>query len=115
MMAITAKEKIRGSVSGSGILGGTAEQKIFYTDAYNIALANGFVGSIEDWLESLKGKDGYTPVKGVDYTDGKDGSNGKDGYTPERGKDYWTEADQAAMVAEVIAALPKYNGEVVAV
>lgn len=108
-MAITAKEEIRGSVSGSGILGGTAEQKIFYTDAYNIALANGFVGSIEDWLESLKGKDGYTPVKGVDYTDGKDG------YTPERGKDYWTEADQAAMVAEVIAALPKYNGEVVAV
>jgi hypothetical protein len=27
----------------------------------------------------LNGKDGYTPIKNVDYFDGKDGSNGKDG------------------------------------
>ena len=30
-------------------------------------------------LEALKGSDGYTPVKGVDYFDGKDGKDGKDG------------------------------------
>lgn len=33
-----------------------------------------------------KGADGYTPIKGVDYFDGKDG---KDGYTPVKGVDYF--------------------------
>ena len=67
------------------------------------------------------GKDGYTPVKGVDYFDGEDGKNGtdgkdgQDGYTPVKGTDYFTEADKSEMVSDVIAALPKYNGEVVAV
>jgi hypothetical protein len=60
-----------------------------------------------------KGNDGYTPVKGVDYFDGKDGKDGIDGtngYTPIRGTDYWTEADQAAIVADVLAALPNGDG-----
>lgn len=38
------------------------------------------------------GKDGYTPIKGVDYFDGKDGEQGpagKDGYTPIKGVDYF--------------------------
>jgi hypothetical protein len=60
--------------------------------AYEIAVKNGFEGTEEEWLESLKGAPGYTPQKGVDY------------YTP---------ADKAEMVNEVIAALPVYNGEVV--
>lgn len=32
-----------------------------------------------DQLEALKGKDGYTPVKGVDYFDGVNGNDGNDG------------------------------------
>lgn len=36
-----------------------------------------------------RGKDGYTPVKGVDYFDGIDGKDGKDGYTPIKGIDYF--------------------------
>jgi hypothetical protein len=42
-----------------------------------------------------QGIDGYTPRKGVDYFDGKDGANGKDGkdgvdgYTPQKGIDYF--------------------------
>lgn len=36
-------------------------------NAYEIALDNGFVGTEAEWLESLQGKAGYTPVKGVDY------------------------------------------------
>lgn len=74
------------------------------------------------------GKDGYTPVKGVDYFDGKNGVDGKDGYTPVKGKDYFdgkdgktpvygedyfTEEDKAEMVSSVIDALPVYDGEVV--
>lgn len=29
--------------------------------------------------QSIKGSDGYTPIKGLDYFDGRDGTNGKDG------------------------------------
>ena len=57
-MAITTKTEIRGSLNGKSIVGGTADQKIFYTDAYNIARANGFYGTAEEWLESLKGEKG---------------------------------------------------------
>lgn len=35
--------------------------------AYECAVAEGFTGTRAEWLESLKGKDGVTPVKGVDY------------------------------------------------
>lgn len=77
-----------------------------------------------DGKNGVDGKDGYTPVKGKDYFDGANGKDGKDGvngvdgkdgvdgYSPVRGKDYWTDADRAAMVSDVIAALPVYNGEV---
>jgi hypothetical protein len=33
----------------------------------------------QEQLDALKGDPGYTPVKGVDYFDGKDGQDGKDG------------------------------------
>lgn len=39
--------------------------------------------------------------------------NGTDGYTPEKGVDYFTQADKQEMVADVLAALPEYRGEVV--
>lgn len=51
--------------------------------AYEIWLNNGHSGTESDFLNWLKGKDGYTPVKGVDYFDGapgKDGDNGKSAY-----------------------------------
>ena len=38
---------------------------------------------------------------------------GETGYAPVKGTDYWTETDKAEMVADVIAALPVYSGEVV--
>lgn len=38
---------------------------------------------------------------------------GKDGATPVKGVDYYTDADKKAMVNDVIAALPVYKGEVV--
>lgn len=39
--------------------------------------------------------------------------DGKNGETPVKGVDYFTEADQEAIVQQVITALPVYNGEVV--
>lgn len=80
------------------VVQGTALLKIHGKSAYEIALQNGFEGTEEEWLESLRGepgkdgapgqpgKDGYSPVKGIDYFDGKDG---KDGYTPVKGIDYF--------------------------
>lgn len=35
--------------------------------AYEIALKEGFAGTEEEWLDSLKGDPGYTPQRGVDY------------------------------------------------
>lgn len=64
--------------------------------AYEIAVDNGFKGSETEWLESLHGEDGYTPIKGVDYFDGADGKDGKDGangYTPIKGIDYFDGID----------------------
>ena len=52
--------------------------------AYELAVENGYSGTIEEWLESLNGTDGK---------DGSDGENGKDGITPILGVDsegYWT-------------------------
>lgn len=40
--------------------------------AYQIAVANGFEGTEQEWLESLKGTDGKNGVDGSDGTDGKD-------------------------------------------
>jgi hypothetical protein len=47
---------------------------VIYTDTYEIAVKNGFEGTIDEWLESLK------PVRGVDY---------------------WTEEDVAAIKAYI--------------
>jgi hypothetical protein len=52
-----------------------------------------------DVLVGPQGEAGYTPVKGVDYFDGKDGLNGKDG---KDGKDYvLTEADKREIAGMV--------------
>jgi hypothetical protein len=86
--------------------------------AYQSAVKLGFKGTEEEWLNSLHGKDGKTPVKDEDYFDGKDGfspevtakevedgveiatthkdaeptvvkvKHGKDGKTPVKGEDY---------------------------
>ena len=68
-------------------------------------------------------EDGGTNVITVTKTDGttstfsiKNGSKGSagqagaDGHTPVKGTDYWTEADQQAIVADVLAALPAWEG-----
>ena len=46
-------------------------------------------------------------LKGDKGDTGADGANGK---TPVKGTDYWTAADKSAMVSDVLAALPTWNG-----
>ena len=58
--------------------------------AYEIAVRNGFEGTEQEWLESLKGQngtDGKDGADGKDGTDGKDGADGKDGVDGAPGKD----------------------------
>ncbi len=63
--------------------------------AYDIAVKNGFQGTEQEWLESLKGEDGK------DGKDGKDGETSADGMTPHIGRaedgeeeGYWYFGDQ---------------------
>lgn len=56
--------------------------KIYGENAYEIAVRNGYEGTVEEWLESLrgpKGDPGYTPQKGIDYDDGEKGEKGDKG------------------------------------
>lgn len=55
--------------------------------AYEIAVDNGFVGSEEDWLESLRGKQGEPGKDGSPGKDGEPGTPGKDGEPGEKGDD----------------------------
>lgn len=119
---INAKGNITGSVSnGVVFMGGTnnyneLENKPTINDIELLGnLTTEELGILEDVKnyinenkEELKGKDGvdgkdgqdgYTPIKGVDYFDGKDGeagqkgASGKDGYTPIKGVDYFDGVD----------------------
>ncbi len=47
--------------------------------AYELAKENGFVGTVAEWLESLKGADGLPGRDGIDGKNGTDGKDGKDG------------------------------------
>ncbi len=55
--------------------------------AYDIAVRYGFEGDEEEWLDSLKGKDGKDGEDGKNGENGKDGLNGQDGENGKDGKD----------------------------
>lgn len=57
-----------------------------------------------------QGEQGEQGEQGPAGADGANGKDGADGYTPVRGTDYWTAEDQAAIVADVLAALPVAEG-----
>lgn len=66
-------------------------------NAYQIAVENGFEGTVEEWLASLKGEkgengaDGKDGINGKDGVDGKNGIDGKDGINGADGKNYQVE------------------------
>lgn len=60
--------------------------------AYDLAVQQGYVGTLDDWLLTLVGPRG---PKGDTGSTGKTGPTGEPGKTPVRGVDYWTEADIA--------------------
>ena len=71
---ITISLSIQGKDGANGTSGTDGKS------AYQIWLEQGNTGTEQDYLNSLKGEDGYTPQKGVDYFDGKDGEDGTSRY-----------------------------------
>lgn len=73
-------ELVENSIGSSGIsptikvTAITGGNKVEITDANGTKIFNVMHGT-----NGIDGKDGYTPVKGVDYFDGENGANGKDG------------------------------------
>ena len=61
------------------------------SSAYDIAVENGFNGTEQEWLDSLKGEDG---APGKDGANGQDGANGPDGEDGQRGS-MWFYGDKA--------------------
>lgn len=53
--------------------------------AYDIALKNGFVGTEQEWLDSLKGDRGTDGIDGANGTNGLNGANGTNGLDGENG------------------------------
>lgn len=66
------------------------------------------IGDNGNWY--IGSTDTGKPSRGAKGSDGANGKNGTDGHTPVKGTDYWTAADKAEIVAEVVSALPKYEG-----
>lgn len=106
---------LKGTVSGTGVMKGSLAAilgKDGYS-AYEVAVKNGFEGTEEEWLASLKGEKGEkgdtgaTGAKG-DKGDagakgetGEAGTPGSNGYSPVKGTDYWTDADRAEILEEL--------------
>lgn len=81
--------------------------KIFTLDQGNITLIEA-LNKLNSNIANKLGKDQLTTAVNDALTQAKESGefDGKDGKTPARGTDYWTEADKAAIVDDVIAALP---------
>ena len=99
-------------VAGDGIkINGNVISAVDAKSAYVIALEHGFIGSEDEWLESLKGakgeqgEQGIQGEKGQNGKDGTNGTNGIDGKTPVKGTDYFTAEDKTEFTAEVAKSL----------
>lgn len=104
------------TLNGKEIKGNLTNEDLGLKDgksAYQIALDEDFVGSEQQWLESLQGKQGPQGKQGIQGSvgpNGKDGVDGKDGAegpkgadrkTPIKGVDYFTEADKQEFTQSV--------------
>ena len=68
----------------------------------------------KDTLDKLSDSNGKLQYNGSDVglkgDKGDKGDPAADGHTPVKGTDYWTESDKAEIVADTLAALPKWTG-----
>lgn len=79
--------------------------------AYEIAVLHGYVGTEEEWLESLKGTDGQQGIAGQDGVDGKDGLNGNNGLDGKSAYEIAVDKGFIGNEAEWLLSLKGANGE----
>lgn len=115
--SITNNSSISGAINPAGDISGALSNPLARgASAYEIAVANGYVGTEEQWLESLKGEKGDKgdPFTWDDLTTEQKkeltGPPGADGYTPVKGTDYFTKSDKTELVNAVLSALPAAEG-----
>lgn len=77
-------------------------------DALNELVPKSHTHANKDTLDKLSDSNGKLQYNGSNV--GLKGDKGADGKTPVKGTDYWTEADKAEIVADTLAALPKWTG-----
>lgn len=87
----------KGETGATGATGATGEAG---KTNYQLAVENGFNGTVEEWLASLKGEKGDTPVIGVDY------------YTTEQ-QTALAEQIKTLVLENVDRQLDEINGEVI--
>ncbi|MGN1298078.1 MAG: hypothetical protein ACI4VH_06680 [Clostridia bacterium] len=73
--------------------------------AYEIAVENGFTGTEEEWLASLKGQDGASGKDGINGTNGIDGEDGKSAYQ------IWLDKGNEGTEEDFIASLKGEQGK----
>lgn len=106
-----------GQAIGTG--GASTAEDVSYTNAAlpNISTVGGALDKLvpnshthanKDTLDKLSDSNGKLQYNGSNV--GLKGDKGADGKTPVKGTDYWTEADKAEIVADTLAALPKWTG-----
>lgn len=136
--SIANYNSISGAINPAGDISGALSNPLARgASAYEIAVANGYVGTEEQWLESLKGEKGDkgdpftwndltaeqkkeligpkgdkgdTGAQGPRGETGPQGPPGADGYTPVKGIDYFTKSDKTELVNAVLSALPAAEG-----
>jgi hypothetical protein len=86
---------LEGKAAATELRGKINRLDVLTIDAYAIAVLNGFEGTQEEWLASLKGEKGDRGDKG------DKGERGEDGYTPVKGKDYYTEAEKQSLIDDI--------------
>ena len=108
-------------ITGSGNIDVSGGEGIPGKSAYQIAVDNGFIGTEQEWLDSLKGEQGIQGLPGKDSTvpgpqgpvgeTGPAGVNGKDGAPGENGKSAYQIAVEKGFEGDENAWLASLKGE----
>ena len=105
---INGTQELKGNISEQESLQGGVALDVVY---------NGGGGTGQDGFSPIAKVTDTTEGVLIEITDknGKTSAtvkDGKNGYTPIKGVDYFTQSDKDEIKQSVISALPKYNGEV---
>lgn len=143
-MSLTGSASMTNELQGSVESGGEVRGKLSGLEfiqgksAYEVAVINGFSGTEEEWLASLKGEPGRPGdkgeqgepgsvvfeeltdeqkemLRGYPGEDGQDGKDGADGYTPVKGKDYFDGEDGRDGVSPTVSVVAISGGHRVSI